>query len=361
MKSFLLLLLVETLTLKDARGDCDSAICWAQDPDPRGEEPIKLEKNRLVAEIPDLPPSWKITFDLKLTGHPKRCCIDCVNGILNMKDLEIKYSCANKRNVWVNFPYPHMKQQTAPGRPRRKDAVIRISHQINGQFIEEDKKRKLLIGHWTNFEISQLTEEYSYNKKRLMFKVVVDGKVLLHTEQREPNEGPVKVYASGGHWDRRDWPLPAEMKNVKIDINGMRIMNEEVLDKYTEAWQLGDMRPYLSILHPSYTLSGVSPTPVPRDEIYEFVIKFREQAAAAGGPAVESKDFLRLTNLIRTEFSGEGMVHFPSSLIPSREKLAEQEDAMIESANFEIPGFAKGIYHILVHKGKVMWEHAKVA
>ena len=76
------------------------------------------------------------------------------------------------------------------------------------------------------------------------------------------------------------------------------MMNEEVLDKYTEAWQLGDMRPYLSILvglenfenlkisekntffhfqHPSYTLSGVSPTPVPRDEIYEFVIKFRKQ------------------------------------------------------------------------------------
>jgi len=232
MKSFLLFLLVKTLTLKEARGKCDSPICWAQHPDPRGEAPIKLRKNRVVAEIPDLPPSWKINFDLKLTGHPKKCCTHCANGILYMRHrswvnspvphmrpirpLQIKYSCANKRNVWVNYPVPHMKQQTAPGRPQRKNAVIRIGHQINGKSFMEDEKRKLLIGHWTNFEISQLTEKYN-NKNRLMFKVVVDGQVLLHTEQREPNEGPVKIYASVVGYDS---VLPAVMKNVKIDFAG---------------------------------------------------------------------------------------------------------------------------------------------
>jgi len=219
MKSFLLFLLVKTLTLKEARGKCDSPICWAQHPDPRGEAPIKLRKNRVVAEIPDLPPSWKINFDLKLTGHPKKCCTHCANGILSMGHLLIAYSCANRRNVWVSYPVPHMKQEWAPGYPQRENAVIRIAQMINGKYVVEDKKRKLLIGHWTKFEISQLTENYN-NKNRLMFKVVVDGQVLLHTEQREPYEGPVKVYASGVHWSpaRRSPALPAVTKNVKIDF-----------------------------------------------------------------------------------------------------------------------------------------------
>jgi len=64
------------------------------------------------------------------------------------------------------------------------------------------------------------------------------------------------------------------------------------------------------------------------------------QAAGAGGPDVKSKDFLRATNVIRKEWPGQ--------------------DALIESANWEIPGYAKGIYHVLVHNGKVMWEQAIV-
>ena len=129
-------------------------------------------QNRLVAEIPDLPPSWKITFDLKLTGHPKKCCTrwHCANGILSMGHLLIAYSCANRRNVWVSYPVPHMKQEWAPGYPQRENAVIRIAQMINGKYVVEDKKKKLLIGHWTKFEISQLTENYN-NKNRLMFKV----------------------------------------------------------------------------------------------------------------------------------------------------------------------------------------------
>jgi len=116
--------------------------------------------------------------------------------------------------------------------------------------------------------------------------------------------------------------------------------NEEAMDQYVEAWQIGDMSHCLSVLDPSYTFSGVPPAPVPKDEIHKFFIKFRVQAAGAGGPDVKSKDFLRATNVIRKEWPGQ--------------------DALIESANWEIPGYAKGIYHVLVHNGKVMWEQAIV-
>jgi len=116
--------------------------------------------------------------------------------------------------------------------------------------------------------------------------------------------------------------------------------NEEAMDQYVEAWQIGDMSHCLSVLDPSYTFSGVPPAPVPKDEIHKFFIKFRVQAAGAGGPDVKSKDFLRATNVIRKEWP--------------------EQDALIESANWEIPGYAKGIYHVLVHNGKVMWEQAIV-
>ena len=83
------------------------------------------------------------------------------------------------------------------------------------------------------------------------------------------------------------------------------------------------------------------------------------QAAGAGGPDVKSKDFLRMTNVIRKEVKktykkGKTNRDFnPEPQWPA-------QDALIESANWEIPGYAKGIYHVLVHDGKVMWEQAIV-
>merc|ERR1712083_1265275 len=91
---------------------------------------------------------------------------------------------------------------------------------------------------------------------------------------------------------------------------------------------------------PKLHLQRGSPAPVPKNEIHKFFIKFMVQAAGAGGPDVKSKDFLRMTNVIRKEWPAQ--------------------DALIESANWEIPGYAKGIYHVLVHDGKVMWEEAIV-
>ena len=63
-----------------------------------------------------------------------------------------------------------------------------------------------------------------------------------------------------------------------------------------------------------------------------------------------------MTNLIRKEVKNlqRGKNNFnPESQWPA-------QDALIESANWEIPGYAKGIYHVLVHDGKVMWEQAIV-
>ena len=40
--------------LREARGTCESQICWAKNPDPRGEEPFQLEKVNFVKQFPTL-------------------------------------------------------------------------------------------------------------------------------------------------------------------------------------------------------------------------------------------------------------------------------------------------------------------
>ena len=134
-------------------------------------------QNRLVAEIPALPSSWKITFDLKRTGQPKVCGRNFANGILQVKGTEIfpwttmpdiKYSCANSKSD----PTKH---------GRRYHAVIKIANWM-GKFFQKEESKELLLGKWNSFEISQATEKYK-NKKRLMFKVnIVEFiyKVLLY-------------------------------------------------------------------------------------------------------------------------------------------------------------------------------------
>ena len=37
-----------------------------------------------------------------------------------------------------------------------------------------------------------------------------------------------------------------------------------------------------------------------------------------------------------------------------------EQNALIESANWEIPGYARGVKHVLVHNGKVMFAQAKI-
>ena len=37
-----------------------------------------------------------------------------------------------------------------------------------------------------------------------------------------------------------------------------------------------------------------------------------------------------------------------------------EQNALIESANWEIPGYARGVKHVLVHNSKVMFAQAKI-
>ena len=37
-----------------------------------------------------------------------------------------------------------------------------------------------------------------------------------------------------------------------------------------------------------------------------------------------------------------------------------EQNALIESANWEIPGYARGVKHVLVHNGKVMFAQTKI-
>ena len=75
---------------------------------------------------------------------------------------------------------------------------------------------------------------------------------------------------------------------------------------------------------------------------------------------MKSKDFLRMTNVIRKEVKKKLTKREKQNRDFNPEPQWPAQDALIESANWEIPGYAKGIYHVLVHDGKVMWEQAIV-
>ena len=112
-----------------------------------------------LAELPSLTSSWRITFDLKLTKQPSRCCSRCANGIFHVKGgnhpgldlnvLKISYQCANAR------------QNNAPG-------LVLVF--MGGRVFQRFRRKELLLGEWSSFKISQATENYN-KKKRLMFKV----------------------------------------------------------------------------------------------------------------------------------------------------------------------------------------------
>ena len=139
---------------------------------------INILQNRLVAQIPALPPSWKITFDLKLIEEEKVCCMNCAAGILQMKGADsfplrnmpnIKYSCATPKT-----------DLRMPAAGRRDHATIRIAHWI-GKFFQKDERKELIPGEWSSFEITQATEKYKNNKKRLMFKVSIIEFLTINT------------------------------------------------------------------------------------------------------------------------------------------------------------------------------------
>ena len=104
---------------------------------------------------------------------------------------------------------------------------------------------------------------------------------------------------------------------------------------------------------PSYTLSGVSDSPVAVEELERWFSAFRSEVAAAGGPAVTDTTFMTFTNVIRREvrrwkMGGRLIVSF------------QWQGALLESAQFEICGFARGIYMAVATAGKVQWEQAQI-
>ena len=179
-------------------------------------------QKRLVAEIPELTASWKISFDLKPTRFSKHCYKNCANSILQLgltnittrlskhcaknsansilqvnggerfpmtQQPEIKFSCKQERSLiepeccsilsirqhsttckrhgkygWTKDCMSHSSANHAP--------KIAISHVLNGGFFRREPIKNLKIGSWHRFEMSQAREIYQ-NKKRLMFKVKI--------------------------------------------------------------------------------------------------------------------------------------------------------------------------------------------
>ena len=129
---------------------------------------MNLMQGRVVAKIGALPPTWKITFDLKLIRDSKLCCMNCANGIIQMRAKD-SFPLRNMPNIKYSCKTPKTAKRAAG---HRDDAVIVINHMV-GRFYRRDEKKELVPGKWSSFEISQteVTYKYKYNKTRLEFKV----------------------------------------------------------------------------------------------------------------------------------------------------------------------------------------------
>ena len=136
-------------------------------------------QNRLVAEIAALPASWRITFELKRTGESKICGRNFANDIFQVQGADyfplrslpdIKYSCKTRKSKIMPACKPPWPIGCMPPAGANYAAKIKIYHVINGRFFRREKRKELLLGEWSSFEISQAIEKYR-NKSRLMFKV----------------------------------------------------------------------------------------------------------------------------------------------------------------------------------------------
>ena len=71
---------------------------------------------------------------------------------------------------------------------------------------------------------------------------------------------------------------------------------------------------------------------------------------------MSSTEFIKMTTVMRKEVS------FPKSFKSNLFFMFQwpEQNALIESANWEIPGYARGVKHVLVHNGKVMFAQTKI-
>ena len=107
-------------------------------------------QNRAIAELPNFPTSWWITFDLKLTKTPH---------------LPPFYSIIHIFGSNLPTPFAPAICYRPAFRFTKKPATIRIQHWL-GRYFYRYKTKELLPGRWTRFEISQAMEN-----GKLMFKV----------------------------------------------------------------------------------------------------------------------------------------------------------------------------------------------
>ena len=113
-----------------------------------------------LAELPfGLTSSWRISFDLKLTKEPTQCCSRCTNGVFHVK---------GGNNPWLDLSVLSISFQCAKAREDNTPGLL--IYFMGGKVFRGFRRKELLLGKWSSFEISQATENYK-NKKRLMFKV----------------------------------------------------------------------------------------------------------------------------------------------------------------------------------------------
>ena len=97
--------------------------------------------------------------------------------------------------------------------------------------------------------------------------------------------------------NRMDWDI----------ASGDSDPNTEALDQYAKGWEKGDSSIIYQVLDMSYIFtSRVQKGPgipnyyrVTRDGFKQFLVDLRKAVAEKGGPAIESDDFMKFTNVIR--------------------------------------------------------------
>ena len=125
-----------------------------------------------MAEIPALPSSWRITFELKRTKESKVCGRNFANGILAVKGAdsfplrnlpEIVYSCKTLKSKIMPACKPPVPVGCMPRAGASSAAKIKIYHVLNGKFFRRERSKELLLGEWSSFEISQAKEKHKNN------------------------------------------------------------------------------------------------------------------------------------------------------------------------------------------------------
>ena len=76
--------------------------------------------------------------------------------------------------------------------------------------------------------------------------------------------------------------------------------NNKAFDTYQDGSSKGDSSIMYSVLDDSFTFSGMPGTePVTKDGWMAFWVGFRASVEAAGGPKIDSTDFMNFKNVIR--------------------------------------------------------------